>query len=530
MEWRAEGLLEELRNLIRQLGRDGGQISPAVYDTAQVLRLYPPREGVEPGLRWILAQQAPDGGWGNPYMPRTRDVPTLAAVLALHHYRQVVPAKAAVEAGLEFLATQAGQWTPPLTDDIPVAVELILPHLVHEAHAAGLAITIEPYRALVELGNRKRHFLARLPAHAGTPFAFSFEAWGVEPAKAMLDRLGSVGNSPSATAAWLRLANGRPDLADEIRQAERYLIRANLVTDARIPGLSPTAWPINRFEQAFALHALHLSGALTLPALFPDMARQVTDLKAALGPAGVGFNDNFAPDGDDTAAAVAVISALGIEQDPAVLMQFRHGSYFCAYNSELQPSLSVTARAVSALTSTSTDVRNWQEFLAHAQTPDGIWPGDKWNVSWLYTTCLVLHALAGPDFRGTKSRALDALLRCQQYDGGWGMGDRSTALETALGLLALHQLHDDGAVGSGIEHGLARGLAWLLSKRQSRRSVADELWLNKQLYCPARIDQGYILGALLRGLQDATRRDAARNGTHATHTTGGALREAVAVI
>ena len=72
-----EALFADLRTLIADLGKDGGLISPSVYDTAQVLRFCPPKEGVEPALEWILGQQQPDGGWGNPAVPLSRTVPTL---------------------------------------------------------------------------------------------------------------------------------------------------------------------------------------------------------------------------------------------------------------------------------------------------------------------------------------------------------------------------------------------------------------------------------------------------------------------
>ncbi len=54
-------LIAELRTLIGELGKDGGLISPSVYDTAQVLRYYPPKEGVEPALHWLIVSAT--AGW-----------------------------------------------------------------------------------------------------------------------------------------------------------------------------------------------------------------------------------------------------------------------------------------------------------------------------------------------------------------------------------------------------------------------------------------------------------------------------------
>lgn len=57
-------LLTDLRFLISSLSKDGGLISPSVYDTAQLLRLYPPQQGVWTALSWLLGQQQADGRWG----------------------------------------------------------------------------------------------------------------------------------------------------------------------------------------------------------------------------------------------------------------------------------------------------------------------------------------------------------------------------------------------------------------------------------------------------------------------------------
>ena len=79
-------LITDLRHLVSDLGKDGGLTSPSIYDTAQVLRLAPASENTCATLDWLLAQQKADGGWGNPAIPLTRDVPTLATVLALSMY------------------------------------------------------------------------------------------------------------------------------------------------------------------------------------------------------------------------------------------------------------------------------------------------------------------------------------------------------------------------------------------------------------------------------------------------------------
>jgi hypothetical protein len=97
-----DALLTELRTLVATLGRGGGSLSPSVYDTAQLLRLYPPPTGVEPVLSWLLSQQHVDGGWGLPDAPYTRAVPTLAALLALHAHDWNGKHRDAAEAALTF--------------------------------------------------------------------------------------------------------------------------------------------------------------------------------------------------------------------------------------------------------------------------------------------------------------------------------------------------------------------------------------------------------------------------------------------
>ena len=110
---------------------------------------------VERDVEWLLSRQQSDGGWCSPRYPIGRDLPTLAAVLALREQRRDATAREACAAGLAFLRQQAGQWTS-IPDDLPIALELTLPVLVQEAIRLGVDISPEPYRLLAAEGERKR--------------------------------------------------------------------------------------------------------------------------------------------------------------------------------------------------------------------------------------------------------------------------------------------------------------------------------------------------------------------------------------
>lgn len=100
-----ELLLTDLRHLVGALGRGGGEITPAVYDTAMCLRFLPPSDGVGAALQWLLSQQHEDGGWGDPAVPRARIVPSLAAILALQALGRRSEDAIAVTTGIGYHST-----------------------------------------------------------------------------------------------------------------------------------------------------------------------------------------------------------------------------------------------------------------------------------------------------------------------------------------------------------------------------------------------------------------------------------------
>ncbi|XIA67397.1 hypothetical protein ACFIOY_18020 [Bradyrhizobium sp. TZ2] len=119
-----------------------------------MLRYAPPQQDLEGAYGWLLAQQQADGGWGEPGHPLYRDVPTAAAVLALHARDDGERHRSAIAAGIQFLKGQHALWQAPLAEDIPIGIELILPRLLVEANAVGLALPAKQYDALVQLGEK----------------------------------------------------------------------------------------------------------------------------------------------------------------------------------------------------------------------------------------------------------------------------------------------------------------------------------------------------------------------------------------
>src|SRR4051794_37018929 len=135
-----EDVLDNLHRVLGEIGTDGGLVTTSVYDTAMVLRsgVFPEHEqGI---ISWLLEQQLADGGFGLPWVPRARDLPTLAVVVALHPFRDTPRVRDTLAAARKFLAGQAAQWGDTLPDDIPVGLELILPWLLHEASALGIEV------------------------------------------------------------------------------------------------------------------------------------------------------------------------------------------------------------------------------------------------------------------------------------------------------------------------------------------------------------------------------------------------------
>jgi len=490
-------LLSDLRSLITNLGKNGGLISPSVYDTAQVLRLYPPQQGEWHLVDWLLGQQQADGGWGDPIAPFARDLPTLASVLALHAYSNRKATRDATREGLAFLRRQVMQWTQSLPDELPIGVELLLPCLLEQAAALEWELPREPYGKIIALGKQRQQLIARMQPSAGTPGVHSWEAWGTDPDPALLDGSGGVGGSPAATAAWLHRANRRTDLADACAVAKRYLAQAAVSTTLGIPGIVPTAWPINGFELGYGLYVLLIAGLLDHPTLQDVVQPQIQNLVRALRPTGFGWNEFFSPDGDDTAVAIAVLRTTNHQVDLAILRQFENEQHFCTYPGELHPSLITTAHAIYALAVSGEEVARPQAFLIKHQCPDGRWPADKWQSSWLYTTLDVVLALTHSKNITALKSTVDAMLAHQHADGGWGMTIKSTATETAYGVLTLRTLRTHGILKRNALDALQKGHQWLLRNYSPFNVSENKYWIGKELYRPYRVNCAFELSAML---------------------------------
>jgi hypothetical protein len=491
-----EIILTDLRYLIADLGVDGGLTSPAIYDTAQVIRHNPPEEGVWPAIDWLLSQQHPDGGWGSSAMPMARDVPTLAAILALNTHCRRRDARNAIQHGLAFFRLQSRHWSGEVPNDIPIATEMILPKLLQEAASAGFAIPSAPiYAPLRDIGARRAKLIAHLNPQGGTTASHSWEAWGTKPDLAMLDESGGVGHSPAATAAWIAAAN-QPHLATQRAAANNYLTRAAAATGKNIPGVVPGVWPYPRNEQTVSLFVLLLGGLLEEESLREPLHAQISNMWQGLRPEGQGISDWFTADGDITAMAFAVARHSGYRPEIATLQRFIVESRCLTYRQELQHSLSATAHAAHALAILGGNPQPLLDYLCSQRTVEGIWAGDKWHASWTYITGHTISALLAAGRYEEARMALPALLDHQHPDGSWGVhaaSDEETAYITiALLDMDRHSLLDDSA-----KPALLRASRWLQANYHPFIDPTGECWIGKELYRPRRIARTLYLSALL---------------------------------
>lgn len=476
-------------------------MSPSVYDSAQVLRTLPPGEESGPVVEWLLAQQHADGGWGEPVMPLHRDIPTLSALLALRQNGPREDTREAFVAGVRFLRGQAPLWSRLRVEELPVAAEILLPNLLEQLGLPEEELSREPYARLLELGARKRHLIAKLPLMPGVPWIHVWETWGSEPSPQLMDGAGSIGHSPSATAAWVKAAQGRPELESYVQRAAAYLKEASLATETGIPGLVPVGGPHNYFEQSFMLYALLMGGVLQDTRFSAEVGSVLKDLTRALGPQGIGMSDHYLHDGDDTSAVVAVMKALGATTDASVLYRFQKDDHFIAYPGELHSSPTLTARCVHALglLDDTGELGPFHRYLLARQEPDGRWLFDKWNRSWLYTTFHSVIGLMGSPHHQAIRAALESVLAAQAEDGGWSSDGTSNLTETAYAVLMLGYLERQGVRHEGLGSSLERALRWMLRHYTPFAPVDTKVkcWISKELYRMDRVDTAFELSALL---------------------------------
>lgn len=488
----------ELQALVADLGKDGGLISPSIYDTAQVIRLYPPSEGPEPAIEWLLQQQHRDGGWGEPSAPYARDVPTLAATLALHRYAESPKYQAAMEAGIEFLAQQAAQWIDFPIDALPIATEMILPYLLEEAHRAGLHLDRKPYAKLYHLRDRKCRMLSGMPLQVGTAPTHSWEALGRHASSIIPDQSGGIGHSPAATAAWLHHNKCSGYDVTETVSAKQYLVNSAAATGLHIPGVVPNVWSIKGFELAYAPYTLLVTNLFKHPLIEKLLVPLLDELSCLIERHnGVSFGECFTPDGDDTGLALAVLQAAGRSVSTTSILQFKHGDHFCTFRHELNPSIFTNAHVLYGLAYAGERYAVTEQFLKNHQTRDGRWLADKLHTSWLYTTLEVMIALSHLGATKEIAHAVTSLLTFQHEDGGWGSGDISTRVETSYALIALSIAQRHQLLCEAGKKALQRGRQWLLSVYAPNALPDGRFWCGKELYAPYRVDRIYELSALL---------------------------------
>ncbi|WP_021593200.1 prenyltransferase/squalene oxidase repeat-containing protein [Actinomadura welshii] len=527
--------------------RPWGSSSPSVYETGRLVSLAPWLTGHGERLRFLLAEQRPDGGWGLPddgyaLVPTLSATEALLSALGADPFRMGptgIPVADVARAAARGLGLLSRWLAPGRVLDLPdmPAIEHIVPHLLERINARlderamrripGLGPWTAPDHRLRAPGGMAgellpvvRELLERgdpIPAkllHALEIAGESAHGTGsVVPGPS-----GTVGASPAATAAWL---GHEPDPHDDARARARRYLEAGV---AQYKGPVPVATPITEFERGWVLSWLARAG---VPVKAPP--RLTAELRAALGSAGTGGGEGLPPDADTTSGVLYALSLLGSPCAPDLLSQYEMDTHFCTWQGENGRSVTTNAHVLEAFghfletTGGGTAAHRYSasmfkitSWLCERQEADGSWR-DRWHASPYYATCCAVLALerygSGAGRAGSVDRAVRWVLGSQRTDGGWGRWD-GTIEETAY---AVHILLLAGSVREPLRddclRAASRGGAFIRSALTagSTADAADApqtigqmpsnsnnppLWHDKDTYLPATIVSAVTFAAL----------------------------------
>ncbi|MFF5264197.1 prenyltransferase/squalene oxidase repeat-containing protein [Actinomadura viridis] len=517
----AHALMDEL------LLHPWGQVSPSVYETGRLVRLAPWLAGHEQRVRFLLATQRPDGGWGGPGGYAL--VPTLSATEALltllrHPGDDPIAdtSRASVAGaagrGLDMLIGFLGSADAQDIPDMP-ALDLIASSLIRSINqllsdsAASRPAPLAPRWRDTRLhppawldGARLAAVRAAIASGADLPSKVfhALETAGEKASRASIARLpstGGVGASPAATAAWLDERT-----ASDPRHPARVFLETVVENHA---GLAPCGIPITTFERAWVLRSLARAG------LAPDIPSALVRSLEASAHAGMAAAEGLPADADTTSVALYALALVGAPCAPDALWSYETDTHFCTWKGEQGFSTTVNAHVLEAFgqylemveagsaghTKSAPRYRATRDklvaLLCDHQEADGRWL-DRWHASPYYATACCALALArfgGEHATPALRRARRWVVDTQRPDGSWGIW-AGTAEESAYALQILAQTRPGPAEDS---ESIARGHRFLLRAAGDLRDQEFDgpaLWHDKDLYLPSAIVRAEILGTL----------------------------------
>jgi halimadienyl-diphosphate synthase len=483
--------VEEAKELVRNLDQ---RMGPSPYDIAWMARLR--TEDSEPRwpdlINWLVEHQHPDGSWGSEIeYYHDRVICTLVAIIALRESGGSSQTERAIERGERYLWHHIHLL--PRDPFELVGFELILPTLLGEAQDLGLDVPTHTC-GYGEIQTAKIRLIPPdklYSPHISTVYSLEFLGRDGDPDRLRyaLTNNGSLGNSPAATAYYLRLDGHNAD-------ALEYLERVRAHMEHIIP-----VYPFRTFELTWVLNNFTFSGSPLTD--FADKGIW-EKLKNQLGPSGVGFDPTFGiPDGDTTSACCRVLLEAGYNVNPAILKQFedKEKKIIRTYHYERNVSVSTNVHALDAL-SLMPDYPDRNQvkeqiilMLLNSRKYNMYWT-DKWHASPYYATSHALTALIreGSSLAYAYRNTVDWLLHTQNEDGSWGFFGTGTVEETAYVLSALLHYHRVESVDEDVFH---RSASYLARMYREADMTYPRLWIVKCLYAPYDIIRSAILATLI---------------------------------
>ncbi|NJR12398.1 hypothetical protein HC776_00440 [bacterium] len=480
-------LTEDLDQLLSELGV--GKMNSVAYDTAWIARLAVryPGQGFDEAIDWLRANQKSDGSWGSEIVHyHDRFISTLSAAVALKTVNDSADI-ARIQKAEHALWNTYVRLHQDRHDTIAFPVLAVA--LIEQAVALGLDVPRDLYCDVTAIGKKLRLIGDDSRQWRHNTMSFSLEA--VRPHyPAVLDFLennGSVGASPSATAAML--------IQSQYEHPESLRFVQNQVA-GQGDGGAPDAAPIDTVNTSWPLNFLRIAGVLDKN--HPEVRRLGDFLHTHWQPqSGLGFSTLHSVTSlDDTSAGFSVLSYLGYDVSLDTFAFYEEDTYFRCFHHEANPSLNAILGMLAAIRTRPNDPRyeTWSRKLMNTvqrSNASSEFYFDKWHSSPYYMSVNAVVALCGFNTPLIKPM-VRWLQRSQRKDGGWGYYDRSTIEETGYALLAL--MYWQKHVGSVDMTVLDAGARYLLQHKDSQPLIP--LWIGKGLFAPTLVARTAILAAL----------------------------------